>query len=141
MTDEQSSGTAARPSLLDIAFDRFHRVVAALCLLFGVLYWIRLIGFYPGSVWRFDLMPLHWQIISAALAVLFPFAAVGLWLVASWGPVIWFVCAAIEIIVYGFYQDVFGPRNWAIALHLAVGLCYVGFRAALHFRHRRTAEA
>ena len=42
---------------MEIIFDWFHRVVAAYCLLFGVLYWIRLIGVYDGPLWRFDLMP------------------------------------------------------------------------------------
>ncbi len=34
-------------------------------------------------------MPVHWQVATVTLAVFFPFAAVGLWMLASWGPVIW----------------------------------------------------
>ena len=78
-------------------FAWFQRVIAGYCLMFGVLYWIRLIGFYRGPLWRFDLMPVHWQVAAVVLAVFFPFAAVGLWMLASWGPVIWFICAVTEI--------------------------------------------
>ena len=68
-------------------------LIAAYCLLFGVLYWIRLIGYYAGPLWRFDLMPVHWRVAGVMLAAFFPFAAIGLWMLASWGPVIWFICA------------------------------------------------
>ena len=36
------------PSGVQIIFAWFHRVIALYCLLFGVLYWIRLIGIYDG---------------------------------------------------------------------------------------------
>ena len=39
---------------------------------------MRLIGFYDGPLWRFDLMPVHWQIAAVTLSVFYPFAASGL---------------------------------------------------------------
>jgi len=51
-----------QPSTTEVIFAWFQRVIAGYCLLFGILYWIRLIGFYPGPLWRFDLMPVHWQV-------------------------------------------------------------------------------
>jgi hypothetical protein len=137
VSDETASRPVARIATLDVAYDRFHRVVAAFCLLCGVLYWMRLMGVHPGAAWRFDLMPLHWQAASAALAVLFPFAAVGMWLVAPWGPVIWFGCAVIEAVMYGIYPGLFGHRDWTLAAHAVIGLAYLGFRIALHLRRRR----
>jgi hypothetical protein len=77
----------------------FQRIIAVYCLLFGVLYWIRLIGVYDGPLWRFDLMPVHWQSPRGA-GGLYPFAGIGLWMLTSWGPVIWFICAATEITMY-----------------------------------------
>ena len=35
-----------RASSAQIAFAWFQRVIAGYCLLFGVLYWVRLVGFY-----------------------------------------------------------------------------------------------
>jgi hypothetical protein len=128
-----------RPSATDVAFCWFHRFVAGYCLLFGVLYWIRLIGLYDGVLWRFDLMPVHWQIASISLAVLFPFAAIGLWMMASWGPVIWFLCAAAEVIMYAGFPGLFGQRQLVVISHAVVALLYATFRLVLFVQKRRTA--
>ncbi len=89
-----------RPTLTETAFVWFQRMIAGYCLLFGILYWVRLIGVYDGPLWRFDLMPVHWQVAAVTLAVFFPFAAIGLWMLASWGPVIWVICAVTEAVMY-----------------------------------------
>jgi hypothetical protein len=127
-----------QPSAAETAFAWFQRVVAAYCLLFGVLYWIRLIGFYPGPHWRFDLMPVHWQVAAVTLAVFFPFAAIGLWMLASWGPVIWFICAAAECVMYAGFPQLFGQRGLIVISHASVALLYVAFRLVLFFEKRRT---
>lgn len=128
-----------RPSHLDSAWQWLHRLVAVACLVFGTLYWVRLLGVYPGLLWRFDLMPLHWQVACVTLAVLYPFAAVGLWLLASWGPVIWFLCAGGETLMYGFMPGRFGTKDWLLVLHLAVALAYIVLRLLIYMRKRRAA--
>jgi len=125
------------PSLAQLGFAWFQRVIAAYCLLFGILYWIRLLGFYEGPLWRFDLMPVHWQVASVTLAVLFPFAAIGLWMLASWGPVIWFLCAAIEAVMYAGFPDMFGDRRLIVISHVLVALLYTAFRLAIYLQKRR----
>lgn len=141
MSDDAVSGRLLlSPPLTEALFAWFQRIVAAYCLLFGVLYWVRLIGFYDAPLWRFDTMPVHWQIAAAMLAVLFPFAAAGLWMLASWGPVIWFLCAVTETVMYAGFPDLFGDR-WPIVLsHAAVALLYTVFRLVLHLQNKRQAE-
>ncbi len=121
----------------EVTFHWFHRIVAAYCLLFGLLYWIRLIGIYPGDAWRFDLMPVHWQVAATALAVLFPLAASGLWMLASWGPVIWTMCAAIEGVMYVGFPDLFGQREAVVLSHVLVAALYVCFRVVIYVQKRR----
>lgn len=128
-----------RPSTAAVTFAWFHRIIAAYCLLFGVLYWIRLIGIYDGPLWRFDLMPAHWQVAAVTLSVLFPFAAIGLWMLASWGPVIWFICAAAEIVMYAGFPNYFEQRPAVVVSHLAVAALYAVFRLVLYFQNRRQA--
>lgn len=128
---------ATRPSTAAITFIWFQRIIAAYCLLFGVLYWIRLIGYYDGSLWRFDLMPVHWQVAAVSLSVLFPFAAIGLWMLASWGPVIWFICAIAETAMYVGFPHYFGQRLTVVLSHVLVALLYAVFRLVLHFQNRR----
>jgi hypothetical protein len=72
LSEVTSRRVVLQPSGVELIFAWFQRVVAGYCLLFGILYWIRLIGFYPGSLWRFDLMPVHWQVAAVMLAVFFP---------------------------------------------------------------------
>ncbi|MGP2492196.1 DUF6163 family protein [Mesorhizobium sp. PUT5] len=128
------------PSRLDVAFAWFQRLMAAYCLLLGVFYWVRLIGIYPGALWRFDLMPMHWRTVSATLAVLFPFAAAGLWMLTSWGPVIWFICAATETVMYAGFPQLFGERRAIVTAHVLVALVYLAFRVVLHLRDRRASR-
>lgn len=125
------------PSTVESSFFWFHRVIAGYCLLFGVMYWIRLIGVYDGPLWRFDLMPVHWQVVSVTLAALFPVAAVGLWMTTSWGPVIWFICAATEIIMYAGFPDLFGYRWLIVAAHFVVAVLYTAFRVAIYLQKRQ----
>jgi len=124
------------PTLAEVAFIWFHRLIAIYCLLFGVLYWIRLIGYYPGQLWRFDLMPVHWQVAAVMLAVFFPFAAAGLWMLASWGPVIWFICAVTETVMYAGFPELFGHRLLIVVSHAAVALLYIVFRVVIWLQKR-----
>lgn len=137
MIETASRRVVLEPSAVEVAFAWFQRLMAAWCLLLGALYWVRLIGIYPGALWRFDLMPMHWQVATAALAVFFPFAAAGLWMLASWGPVIWFICAAAETVMYAGFPQLFGERGAVVAVHAATALVYLIFRVVLHLQKRR----
>lgn len=128
--------TALKPGIVEVTFVWFHRVIAAYCLLFGVLYWIRLIGYYEGDLWRFDLMPVYWRIAAASLAVLFPFAAVGLWSTASWGPVVWFGCAAAEAVMYIGFPELFGAHKAVVISHGLVAVIYCVFRVLVFLQKR-----
>lgn len=112
-------------------------MMASYCLAFGIMYWVRLVGLYEGPLWRFDLMPVHWQIGALVLAVMFPFASIGLWTMASWGPVIWFLCAAIEAVMYGAMTDLFGSRVDILAVHALFALVYSAMRLHLLVQTRR----
>jgi hypothetical protein len=140
VSDAGSGQVVFEPSAIETAFAWFLRLVAAYCLFFGVLYWVRLIGFYPGELWRFDLMPVHWQVAASVLAVFFPFAAAGLWMLASWGPVIWFICAATETVMYAGFPNLFGERWPILIAHGVVALVYVLFRIAIHWQKRRRRQ-
>lgn len=118
----------------------FYRVVAVICLVFGLAYWVRLIGFYDGAAWRFDLMPVHWQVASATLAVLFPFAACGLWMLASWGAVIWLMCALAETVMHAGFPELFGRRDMTILSHAMIAALYVALRVTLAVQGREAGR-
>ncbi|MDP3896204.1 MAG: DUF6163 family protein [Mesorhizobium sp.] len=136
----RDSPAILRPSTAEQAFAWFHRIIAGYCLLFGSLYWVRLIGYYDGPLWRFDLMPVHWQIAATILAVIYPFAGIGLWMLTSWGPVIWVVCAIVETAMYAGFPDLFGAKTTVVVSHALVAILYAAFRFVLYWQRRRTAS-
>lgn len=140
MVDRLSQRLPIRPSPVHFSLELLQRAVALVCLAQGILYWMLLVGVYPSADWRFDLMPSYWQMAAGPLAVLFPFAAVGLWTLASWGPVIWAVCALVEISMYGFMADLYGFKPWIIAGHLLVVACYATLRVMIYFEDKRSAN-
>lgn len=135
------TGEHLKVSAVELAYHWFNRAIALYCLLLGLAYWVRLIGLYEGPLWRFDLMPAYWQVPAVALAVLFPFAASGLWMLASWGPVIWFTCALVETVMYAGFPELYGARPAVVAAHALVLAVFLGFRAVLAFDRRRRDDA
>jgi fatty acid desaturase len=118
-------------SLALAAFVWFCRLIAIFCLYAGFKYWVQLIGYQEGPNNRFDTMPIHWQVAAATLAVLFPVAATGLWMVVSWGPVIWAAAAGGEFIMYYWFPHLFGSMPLTLSAHAAVAMLYFAFRLAL----------
>lgn len=96
--------------------------LAALGMFFlGMEYWVRLVGFYDGALWRFDLMPVWWKVAASALAVLYPVAGVGLWLTVSWGVVLWAIVAIVEAVMHFLFPALFGGITPWVFAHL-IGL-------------------
>ncbi|OHV72194.1 DUF6163 family protein [Ensifer sp. LCM 4579] len=129
-----------KPSLAEILFGWFLRLVSIACFWFALEYWAMLIGFSHGGAGRFDLLPPQWRAAATALAVVYPVAAIGLWLLVSWGPVVWVVAAAIEIAMYESYPGIFGARPLLLLLHGSVAVTFVLFRAVLYFQRLRQAR-
>lgn len=134
------SAKGPRPSLTETLFVLFLRLVAVTSLWFALQYWAMLTGFSLGGAGRFDLLPPAWKAASTALAVLFPVAAVGLWLLVSWGPVIWFIAAATEIAMHEVFPSIFGINQLLVFAHVAVVLTFLFFNAALFLQRRRQAR-
>jgi uncharacterized protein DUF6163 len=128
------TGPAIESGLLDTIYMVFMRVVALSCLMSALYYWGRLTGYTVGGGFRFDLLPAHWQLAIACLSVLFPVAALGLWMGAAWGVVIWCLAAGGEVAMYRFLPELFGTRPLVVLLYGLVALLYVALRLALSVR-------
>lgn len=125
---------------LEASFRLFLRLVAVSCLVAGLQYWGRLIGYSEAGSFRFDIIPSYWQLASASLAVLLPVAAVGLWMQVSWGPVLWVVAAGSEVIMHKGMPMWFGERPVLVIAHTVVASVYIGFRVALLVKSRHDAR-
>ena len=137
---ENDSPAVPRRTLTEILFVIFLRMVALSCFWFGLEYWAMLVGYSGGGSGRFDLLPLPWKVAGAALSVVFPIAALGLWLTVSWGPVIWLVAAGSQALMYTVWPEIFGRNPYIVPMHAAVVVLYVALRLALWREKRRQAE-
>jgi len=105
----------------------FLRVMAGFAMLKGIFHWSRLVGIGTGG----DLFEYHsiaWQTATVFFAVLDLVAAVGLWLAAAWGAVIWLMSVASMLALEVFFPQVFGASIFAGLLELGL-LCLYLFLA------------
>jgi hypothetical protein len=110
------------------------RMVAVACLWFAFDIWSNLIGYGAGGALRIDLLDTDQQAAVATLAVLYPVAAIGLWLKGSWGPVVWTVAAIVEI---ARHESLPGSLSTASPTLLMIGsttLLYIALRLTLWLR-------
>jgi hypothetical protein len=86
----------------------FLRVMAAVSLLKGLYHWAQVCGIGARPDEGFDSHTVAWQAATVFFAVLDLVAAVGLWLAAAWGAVVWLGSVVSMAVVVLFFQNVFG---------------------------------
>ena len=86
----------------------FLRVMAGVSMLKGLYHWSRVTGIGVSSSDLFVYHSIAWQAITVFFAVIDLVAAVGLWLAAAWGAVIWLMSVASMLAVEIFFPQVFG---------------------------------
>jgi hypothetical protein len=85
----------------------FLRLMAAASLLKGLYHWSRVVGIGVGPNEIFEYHSVAWQTATVFFAVIDLVAAVGLWLAAAWGAVIWLTSVASMLAVEIFFPQVF----------------------------------
>ena len=93
----------------------FLRVMAGVSMLKGLYHWSWVLGISVGPNQLFALHSVAWQSATVFFAVIDLVAAVGLWLAAAWGAVIWLMAIASMLAVDMFFPQVFGG-GWLIAI-------------------------
>ena len=95
----------------------FLRFVACILLAAGLLRAGQILGMTPDGRTFSDLDP-AWRAGATTLALTDLFAAVGLWVGAAWGPVMWAVAVAVEVSMYTVFSDLFGAHPLRVAAHV-----------------------
>ena len=93
----------------------FLRVMAVLSILKGLYHWAQVTGFLGSEDDAFENQSMAWQAATVYFAVIELVAAVGLWLAAAWGAVIWLMSVASMLAVEIFFPRVFAA-NFATAM-------------------------
>jgi uncharacterized protein DUF6163 len=93
----------------------FLRGMAAISLFKGLYHWSQVLGIGVDPNELFEYRSIAWQTATVFFAVIDLVAAVGLWLAAAWGAVIWLTAVASMLAVEIFFPQVFGG-GWLTAI-------------------------
>jgi len=94
----------------------FLRVMAAVSMFKGLSHWAFVCGFTPGAHGGFASYPLPTQSATVFFAVIDLVAAVGLWLAAPWGAVVWLTASVSMVAVEVFFPRVYGGQLATVVL-------------------------
>lgn len=85
----------------------FMRVTAAVWIVQGLLQWTAVLSTGAGGLSPFSMLTAPAMAAAVFFAVVDFVAAIGLWLVAPWGGVIWLVAALMQVVVLVFMPSFF----------------------------------
>jgi hypothetical protein len=113
----------------------FLRLMAGVSLVKGLYHWGQVcgIGAVPGQ--GFESHTIAWQAITVFFAVLDLVAAVGLWLAAAWGAVLWLASVVSMAAVEVFFPLVYGGSIFVIFIETTLLGVYL-FLAIVSARER-----
>jgi hypothetical protein len=104
----------------------FLRVMAGLSLVKGLYHWAVVCGIVEGAPGGFEVQPLPWQTATVFFAVIDLVAAIGLWLAAAWGAVVWRTAVVSMVAVELLFPQIYGGGWPAVVIQLGLLAAYLG---------------
>jgi hypothetical protein len=108
----------------------YVRALAAASMIKGLYHWALVVGVGDTGDSTFELAPLSWKAATIFFAVIDLVAAVGLWLAAAWGGVVWLTAAISMAAVEVFFPNVYGGHLWVVLVEIAAILGYLALTVA-----------
>jgi hypothetical protein len=103
----------------------FLRFLAGVSLLKGLYHWSIILGIGDGDGSLFEASTAPWQAATVYFAVIDLVAAVGLWLAAAWGGVLWLTAAISMAAIEYFFPQVYGGSDLVIAGEIGAMVLYL----------------
>src|SRR5262245_43306843 len=103
----------------------FLRVVAGVSIVKGLYHWAAVCGFIGATDGGFFGHTPQWQTATVFFAVIDLVAAVGLWLAAPWGAVVWLTASVSMAVIAMFFQQVYGSQPAIVLLEGAMIASYL----------------
>src|SRR5579885_1182152 len=94
----------------------FLRIMAAVSMLQGIYPWSQVLGIGARHDEGFETHTIAWQTATVFFAVLDLVAAVGLWLAAAWGAVVWLTSVISMAAVELFFPAVYGGSVFIVLI-------------------------
>lgn len=116
-----------RPSAWTEWLILFLRVMAAFSMIKGLYHWSVVCGFGMARDSGFEAQALPWQVATVFFAVIDLVAAVGLWLAAPWGAVVWLTGSVSMIVVLLFFPQIYGQQIAVMVLEALLIVSYLIF--------------
>jgi hypothetical protein len=98
----------------------FLRVMAGVSLIKGLYHWAQVCGIGVAPDEGFEAHTIAWQTATVFFAVLDLVAAVGLWLAAAWGAVVWLTSVVSMAAVEVFFPSVYGGSIVIVLVEMAL---------------------
>ncbi len=115
----------------------FLRVMAVVWLIKGLYHWAAVCGVGPDAEGGFEAHTLAWQTATVLFAVLDLVAAVGLWLAAPWGAVVWLTSVVSMAAVDLFFPQIYGGSIFIAVV--VIGLLGIYLSLAIFAARERPA--
>jgi len=94
----------------------FLRIMAVVSLVKGLYHWAQICGIAAPVEGGFEAHTVAWQTATVFFAVIDLVAAVGLWLAAAWGAVVWLTSVVSMAVVEMFFPQVYGGSIFVVLL-------------------------
>ena len=98
----------------------FLRAMAGVSMIKGLYHWTIVCGIDAPTSGGFADYPTPYQSATAFFAVIDLVAAVGLWLAAPWGAVVWLTSIISMIAVEMLFPQIYGGRIWLVIVEFAL---------------------
>ena len=102
----------------------FLRAMAFVSMFKGLYHWSLVLGVGDGTGSTFESATTPWQAATVFFAVIDLVAAVGLWLAAAWGGVVWLTAAISMAAIEMLFPQVYGGRLWIAIFEIVAILIY-----------------
>jgi hypothetical protein len=113
----------------------FLRLMAGISLIKGLYHWVQVCGIGASPGQGFEGHTAAWQTTTVFFAVLDLVAAVGLWLAAAWGAVLWLASVVSMAAVEVFFPQVYGGSIFIVFVETTLLAIYL-FLAIVSARER-----
>jgi hypothetical protein len=113
----------------------FLRVMAAVSLLKGLYHWAQVCSIGAPPDQTFELQSMAWQSATVFFAVIDLVAAVGLWLAAAWGAVVWLTSVLSMVVIEVFFPNVYGTSIFILIVEMGLLSFYLWL--AIHAARER----
>jgi uncharacterized membrane protein (DUF2068 family) len=98
----------------------FLRIMAAASLLKGLYHWAQICGIGARAHGGFEAHTVAWQTATVFFAIIDLVAAVGLWLAAAWGAVVWLSSVLSMAVVEVFFPQVYGGNIFIVFVEVTL---------------------